>query len=91
MTDEKKIRVGIVSLGCPKTLVDSEVILGKVQGAGYVITQDIDKSDVVLLNTCGFIQDAKQESIDALLKLLELKKEKTPRPCQPWTKRLLKT
>jgi len=76
MTDEKKIRVGIVSLGCPKTLVDSEVILGKVQGAGYVITQDIDKSDVVLLNTCGFIQDAKQESIDALLKLLELKKEK---------------
>ncbi|MBI4711609.1 MAG: 30S ribosomal protein S12 methylthiotransferase RimO, partial [Candidatus Omnitrophica bacterium] len=73
--DEKKIRVGIVSLGCPKTLVDSEVILGKVQGARYAITQDIAQSDVVLLNTCGFIKDAKQESIDALLKLLELKKE----------------
>jgi len=72
----KEIRVGIVSLGCPKTLVDSEVILGKVLGAGYSITQDIEKSDVVLLNTCGFIRDAKQESIDTLLRLLELKKEK---------------
>ena len=74
--NEKKIRVSIVSLGCPKTLVDSEVILGKVQGARYVVTQDIEQSDVVLLNTCGFIQTAKEESIDALLKLLELKKEK---------------
>ena len=76
MADKKKIRVGIVSLGCPKTLVDSEIILGKVCGAGYSITQDIEQSDVVLLNTCGFIQDAKEESIDAILKLLELKKEK---------------
>ena len=76
MVNEKKIRVGIVSLGCPKTLVDSEVILGKVRGARYSITQDIEKSDVVFLNTCGFIKDAKEESIDALLKLLELKKEK---------------
>lgn len=76
MTQETRIRVGIVSLGCPKTLVDSEVILGKVRGARYSITQDIAQSDVVLLNTCGFIRDAKEESIDALLKLLELKKEK---------------
>jgi len=74
--NEKKIRVGIVSLGCPKTLVDSEVILGKAQGARYAITQDIEQSDVVLLNTCGFIQTAKEESIDAILKLLELKKKK---------------
>lgn len=66
----------MVSLGCPKTLVDSEVILGKVQGARYVISRSIEESDVVLLNTCGFIRDAKEESIDALLKLLELKKEK---------------
>jgi len=74
--DKKKIRVGIVSLGCPKTLVDSETILGKAQGARYAITQDIGQSDVVLLNTCGFIQAAKEESIEAILKLLELKKEK---------------
>ena len=76
MTDEKKIRVGIVSLGCPKTLVDSEVILGKARGARYIVTQDIGQSDVVLLNTCGFIKDAKEESIETILKLLELKKEK---------------
>jgi ribosomal protein S12 methylthiotransferase len=74
--NEKKLRVGIVSLGCPKTLVDSEVILGKALGAGYEVSGDIEKSDVVLLNTCGFIRDAKEESIDALLKLLELKKQK---------------
>ncbi|MFH0984578.1 MAG: 30S ribosomal protein S12 methylthiotransferase RimO [Candidatus Omnitrophota bacterium] len=73
--DAKEIKVGMVSLGCPKTLVDSETILGKVRGAGYAIAKDIAESDVVFLNTCGFIQDAKQESIDTLLKLLELKKE----------------
>ncbi len=76
MTEENQIRVGIVSLGCPKTLVDSEVILGKAQGARYAITQDLAQSDVVILNTCGFIRDAKEESIETLLKLLELKKEK---------------
>ena len=74
--NEKALRIGIVSLGCLKTLVDSEVILGKIRGAGYSITSDIEKSDVVLLNTCGFIKDAKEESIDALLKLLKLKEEK---------------
>ena len=76
MPHENKIRVGIVSLGCPKTLVDSEVILGKAQGARYRVTQDIGQSDVVILNTCGFIKDAKEESIEALLKLLEMKKER---------------
>jgi len=76
MTQEKKIRVGIVSLGCPKTLVDSEVILGKAQGARYTVTRDIEQCDVVLLNTCGFIKEAKEESIEMLLKLLAMKKEK---------------
>ena len=76
MPQGKKIRVGIVSLGCPKTLVDSEVILGKAQGAQYALTRDIAQCDVVILNTCGFIKEAKQDSIDELLKLLEMKKEK---------------
>jgi ribosomal protein S12 methylthiotransferase len=76
MTHEKKFRVGIVSLGCPKTLVDSEVILGKAQGARYTVTQDIEQCDVVILNTCSFIKDAKEESIEALLKLIAMKKEK---------------
>ncbi len=74
--NNRPVRVGIISLGCPKTLVDSETILGKAQAAHFSITKDIAQSDIVLLNTCGFIKDAKQESIDTLLKLVELKKEK---------------
>ena len=70
------IRISIVSLGCPKTLVDSEVILGKLQDVRYRLVNDPGTSDVILLNTCGFIKDAKQESIDTLLRLIELKKEK---------------
>ena len=70
------LRIGMVSLGCPKTLVDSEVILGKAYGAQYTLTQDVNESDVVILNTCGFIKEAKEESIEALLKLLAMKKEK---------------
>jgi len=70
------LRIGIVSLGCPKTLVDSEVILGKACGARYSLAKDISESDVVILNTCGFIRDAKEESIEMLLKLIALKKEK---------------
>lgn len=68
------MRIGIVSLGCPKNLVDSELILGKLAGACYVLARNVDESDVILLNTCGFIHDAKEESIDAILDLIELKK-----------------
>ncbi|MBU9889752.1 MAG: 30S ribosomal protein S12 methylthiotransferase RimO [Candidatus Omnitrophica bacterium] len=70
------IRISMISLGCPKTLVDSEVILGKLADARYRLEVDPASSDVVLLNTCGFIKEAKQESIDAILKLIELKKTK---------------
>lgn len=75
-TYRSPIRIGIVSLGCPKTLVDSEVILGKLQDARYRLVNDLGSADVILLNTCGFIKDAKQESIDAILRLVELKKTK---------------
>jgi ribosomal protein S12 methylthiotransferase len=67
-------KIGIVSLGCPRNLVDSESILGRLQHKGYRIS-DIDKADVALVNTCAFIQDAKRESIEAILDVLELKKE----------------
>ncbi len=75
-TYSNPVRISIISLGCPKTLVDSEVILGKLQDARYRLVNDPESSDVVLLNTCGFIKDAKQESIDAILKLIDLKKRK---------------
>lgn len=76
MTKQPSIRISLISLGCPKTLVDSETILGKLQDAHFEIAKHISESDIVLLNTCGFIKDAQQESIDALLHLIELKKQK---------------
>jgi ribosomal protein S12 methylthiotransferase len=60
-------KVGFVSLGCPKNLVDSEVMMGTLQQAGYEITSNSEEAETVVVNTCGFIESAKQESIDAIL------------------------
>ena len=60
-------KVGFVSLGCPKNLVDSEVMMGTLAASGYEITSDASEADTVVVNTCGFIESAKQESIDAIL------------------------
>ena len=72
---EKVRRVGMISLGCPKNLVDAEIMLGQLQAdAGHVeITNDLDEADVVIVNTCGFIDAAKQESIDTILEIAEKK------------------
>jgi ribosomal protein S12 methylthiotransferase len=59
-------RVGIVSLGCPKALVDSERILTKLRSEGYEISDSYDGADVVIVNTCGFLNSARQESLDAI-------------------------
>ncbi len=61
--------VGLVSLGCPKNLVDSEVMLGQLQARGWQIAADARQADVVVVNTCAFIDRAKQESIDAILEM----------------------
>lgn len=68
-------KVGFVSLGCPKNLVDSEVMMGTLAEAGYEITNNADDADTVVVNTCGFIESAKQESIDAILEATSLKSE----------------
>src|SRR4029078_6027192 len=68
-------KVGFVSLGCPKNLVDSEVMMGTLAEAGYQITNSADDADTVVVNTCGFIESAKQESIDAILEATTLKAE----------------
>ncbi|HEX8735733.1 MAG TPA: 30S ribosomal protein S12 methylthiotransferase RimO [Pyrinomonadaceae bacterium] len=68
-------KVGFVSLGCPKNLVDSEVMMGQLKEAGYEITSREDDADVVVVNTCGFIESAKQESIEAILEATSLKAE----------------
>lgn len=67
-------KVCLVSLGCPKNLVDSEVMLGILREAGAELTTDEALADVIVVNTCGFIGDAKEESIDAILALAERKK-----------------
>lgn len=64
-----------VSLGCPKNLVDSERMLGKLAQDGYVLTPDADGADVVVINTCGFIEPARQESLAVIREMLELKEQ----------------
>lgn len=68
-------KVGMISLGCPKNQVDAEIMLKKLVDAGYILVQDADKADVVIVNTCGFIEDAKKESIDAILEMADLKED----------------
>ena len=69
------VKIGFVSLGCPKNLVDSEVMLGLAEQAGHEITADAEDADVLVVNTCAFIDRAKQESIDTILEMAELKKQ----------------
>ena len=71
----KTTRVGFVSLGCPKNLVDSEVMLGILSQQGYEITADQASADVIVVNTCGFIDSAKEESVDTILEMARLKEE----------------
>src|SRR3990167_4532477 len=66
--------VGVINLGCARNLVDSQVILGHLRRNGHHIV-DVADSDIAIVNTCGFIEEAKKESIDTILELLELKKQ----------------
>jgi ribosomal protein S12 methylthiotransferase len=70
----KKKRIHFVSLGCPKNRVDSEVMLGVAADKGYVSTGDASAADVIVVNTCGFIGEAKKESIETIFELSEMKK-----------------
>jgi ribosomal protein S12 methylthiotransferase len=66
-------KIGFVSLGCPKNLVDSEVMMGQLKKHGYELTTDREAADVIVVNTCGFIDAAKQESINTILEMAALK------------------
>lgn len=68
-------KIGFISLGCPKNLVDSEVMMGRLKQSGYEITADAGEADTLVVNTCGFIESAKKESIDAILEAARLKTE----------------
>ena len=67
-------KVGMISLGCPKNQVDGEVMLEKLNKSGFEIAQSIEDSDVMIINTCGFIEDAKREAIETILEVAEYKK-----------------
>lgn len=67
------VKVGMISLGCAKNLVDGELMLGHLESVGIRVTSDAREADVVVVNTCGFINDAKRESIDSILEVVEAK------------------
>jgi len=69
------MKIGFLSLGCPKNLVDGEVMLGLAEQAGHEITTDSSSADVLVVNTCAFIDAAKQESVDAILEMAQRKRD----------------
>ena len=68
--------IGIVSLGCAKNQTDAETMLGILAEDGFTITADSADADIIIVNTCGFIESAKRESIDAILEMAEYKNGK---------------
>ena len=72
-------KVGMICLGCPKNQVDAELMLSRLHEAGYTLTNEEASADVVIINTCGFIDDAKKEAIENILEMAALKAEGTIR------------
>lgn len=68
-----KTKVGMISLGCPKNQVDAEIMLKKLQNSGFEITNDETQAEILIINTCGFIESAQKEAIDTIFESLELK------------------
>lgn len=68
------MKIGVVSLGCPKNLVDSETMLGLIHEENYEITNNPSEAEIIIVNTCGFIESAKEESINTILQMAEYKK-----------------
>ena len=71
------LTVGLISLGCPKNLIDSEIMIGHLQKAGMTMTPDAELADVMVVNTCAFIDQAKQEAIDAILDVVRARESGT--------------
>jgi ribosomal protein S12 methylthiotransferase len=74
LSGTQQLKVGFVSLGCPKNLVDSEVMMGQLAARGHELTPYPDQADVLVVNTCSFIDPAKKESVDTILEMAEYKK-----------------
>src|SRR6266403_393495 len=76
---ERPLRVGLISLGCAKNLVDAEIMLGTLLKDGVEVTNDAAEADVVIVNTCSFIDAAQEESVDTILESAELREAKNRR------------
>ena len=74
MKTEKKKLVGVISLGCDKNRVDTELMLTYLSQGGYGFTSDPSKADIIIINTCGFISSARKESMDAIIEMSEYKR-----------------
>ncbi len=68
-------KVGMISLGCPKNQIDAEIMLKKLVDADYLLVNETDNAEIVIVNTCGFIEDAKREAIDTILEMADLKED----------------
>ena len=73
---KQKLSVGFVSLGCSKNLIDTEVMIGKFKNNEYKIVNNPTEADIIVVNTCGFIEDAKEEAINTILEMAEFKKKR---------------
>ena len=69
------MKVGFVSLGCAKNLVDTEVMLGLLTESGYILTDKPEDAEILIVNTCSFIDSAKEESISVILQMADYKKQ----------------
>jgi ribosomal protein S12 methylthiotransferase len=75
MEAEMAVKVGMVNLGCAKNQVDGEIMMSSIKKAGFTVVTDPGRADIAIVNTCGFIESAKQESINEIMELVQLKKE----------------
>ena len=71
MPSPEPVRVGFVSLGCSKNLVDTEVMLGGLSNSGFALSADVPDCDVIVVNTCGFIDPARRESVNTILEMAD--------------------
>ena len=73
--DKNKKKLHLISLGCAKNLVDSEILLGGLRNTQFDVTENLDNADTIIINTCGFLDIAREESVDTILQAAELRKK----------------
>ena len=70
------MNLGFISLGCSKNLIDTEIVIGKLKKANYKVVNDANLTDIIIINTCGFIDSAKEEAINTILEMAQYKEKR---------------